>query len=246
MKVRITALVLAASFLITACNNSSDSASSVSSERTRDTTTASSVASSNTAASSETSLSDNNKDDKVVIFGKYAGEPLEWIVLDNKDGKTLLLTKYVIEAKNYHDKEDAEDRDSFSYRINDWKNCTLRYWLNSSFYQSFSDNEKKAIQQTRNLSTTTSDNQRIEVDDYVFLLTNDEVKQYFKNTKDGIGYATEHAKSGILTVQEDDSCCWWLLRGNYVLNSGFPARGHNYKSTGIGVRPAIWVSSDAI
>ena len=83
----------------------------------------------------------------VVEFGSYeqnqdtsdGTEPLEWYVLDVKDGKALLLSKYILENMPYHKYEEEVS----------WENCTLREWLNGAFYDAaFSDEEKKRIATT--------------------------------------------------------------------------------------------------
>ncbi len=83
----------------------------------------------------------------VVEFGTYeqnhdvtdGAEPIEWYVLDVKDGRALLLSKYILENMPYHKYEEEIS----------WKNCTLREWLNGTFYDSaFNDEEKKRIATT--------------------------------------------------------------------------------------------------
>jgi len=83
----------------------------------------------------------------LVEFGTYeqnqditdGAEPIEWYVLDVKDGRALLLSKYILENMPYH---------KYKEEIS-WKNCTLREWLNGVFYDSaFNDEEKKRIATT--------------------------------------------------------------------------------------------------
>ncbi|MBQ8549403.1 MAG: M56 family metallopeptidase, partial [Lachnospiraceae bacterium] len=83
----------------------------------------------------------------VVEFGTYeqnqdvtdGTEPIEWYVLDVKDGRALLLSKYILENMPYHKYEEEIS----------WKNCTLREWLNGTFYEAaFNDEEKKRIATT--------------------------------------------------------------------------------------------------
>ena len=83
----------------------------------------------------------------LVEFGTYeqnkdtgdGAEPIEWYVLDVKDGRALLLSKYILENMPYH---------KYKEEIS-WKNCTLREWLNGTFYDlAFNDEEKKRISTT--------------------------------------------------------------------------------------------------
>lgn len=89
----------------------------------------------------------NAKPGYVVEFGSYeqnqdvtdGAEPIEWYVLDAKDGKALLFSKYVLENMPYH---------KYKEEIS-WKNCTLREWLNGTFYETaFNAEEKQRIATT--------------------------------------------------------------------------------------------------
>ena len=60
---------------------------------------------------------------KTVQFGRYyedkAGKkltPIEWTVLDEKDGRTLLITTKVIDAQPFHNKRIAVTWGNFSLR----------------------------------------------------------------------------------------------------------------------------------
>ena len=71
----------------------------------------------------------------IVAFGRYeqdgnkenGPEEIEWIVLDVKDRRSLLISRYALDTVPYH----TED-------INiTWEKCTLRTWLNGSFPRAF-------------------------------------------------------------------------------------------------------------
>ena len=99
--------------------------------------------------------------------------PIEWIVLDRKGDKALLLSKYVIDCKSYHDK----------YENVNWEGCALRKWLNNDFYNlAFNSSEKDKIQNTNLVNSANADT-KIEggnnTYDKIFCLSIDEVKQYF-------------------------------------------------------------------
>jgi uncharacterized repeat protein (TIGR02543 family) len=74
-----------------------------------------------------------------LLFGTYeqdnnlanGAEDIEWLVLEKKDGKALLLSKYALVTKPYNE----EDTDVT------WESCTLRSWLNGEFYKAISDHE---------------------------------------------------------------------------------------------------------
>lgn len=99
--------------------------------------------------------------------------PIEWIVLDRQGDKALLLSKYVIDCKSYHDK----------YENVNWEGCYLRKWLNNDFYNlAFNSSEKDKIQNTNLVNSANADT-KIEggnnTYDKIFCLSIDEVKQYF-------------------------------------------------------------------
>lgn len=115
-----------------------------------------------------------------VTFGSYpqsdvSGEkkdPIEWIVLakDNKNGRALILSKYIIDNVSFND-EPGECN---------WEKCSLRKWLNTTFYENaFDSDEREKIVEVSHISDSFRDNGR-EVSDKVFLLSSSEVNKYFK------------------------------------------------------------------
>ncbi len=106
---------------------------------------------------------------KYVEFGEYPeGKPIEWIVLDEKDGARLLLSRYSLDFMSYNN-ENVEVT---------WETSDLRNWMNGYFYEeAFSKEEKKRIQ------TVTMENDDADggndTEDKVFALSLSEVEQYF-------------------------------------------------------------------
>lgn len=74
-----------------------------------------------------------------IKFGHNSkGKSITWIVLDADKDKLLLFYK----------EEDLANRYNFGHNTwnEDWSNCSLRRWMNETFYNSaFSDNEKEVI-----------------------------------------------------------------------------------------------------
>jgi hypothetical protein len=100
-----------------------------------------------------------------ITFGAY-----QWYVLDVQNGKALLITKDIIEMRAYNEG---------SYGAIIWEDCTLRKWLNSEFYNSFSAADRAKI-----LSTTVENYERFTGGKYntidkIFLLSFDEAQTYF-------------------------------------------------------------------
>ena len=78
----------------------------------------------------------------IVIFGTYeqdndtsnGAEDIEWIVLDNTDGKLLVISKDILNYMRYSETTTV------------WEYSDLRTWLNGEFYDlAFSDAEKDSI-----------------------------------------------------------------------------------------------------
>ncbi len=179
----------------------------------------------------------------IVTFGRYeqdndfsnGKEPIEWIVLSKDDEQVLLLSKYVLDWVSFHNKYD--------YGIK-WENCTLRSWLNNSFYDNAFD--KKEKEKIINTKIVNSDNLTYGIDggkdtnDKVFLLSLDDIKNpkygfskdYNENDISRRCSPTEYAKArGVWTLDKNtwdenwllsatddgEATCWWWLRspGNY-------------------------------
>lgn len=176
----------------------------------------------------------------IVTFGSYeqdnitsnGSERIEWIVLDVRSDRMLLLSRYALDSERYHYRKDNVS----------WDTCSLRDWLNDTFfYEAFSRSERKCI-----LSSGTSSR-----DDYVFVLSDDEAEDYFPRAKDRICYPTKYCSCQNVYVNPSTGGCWWLLRtpgddGNKFVMSvnsdgTMDYNGGHVESDRGTVRPAVWV-----
>ncbi len=152
------------------------------------------------AASSKMSVGD------VVTLGDYeqdnntsnGTEPIEWVVLDQNNGQYLLISKYVIDGQCWDNNAsdntvaanaEAEDRTG---EIT-WEKCSVRSWLNGTFYdEAFSSDEKSHIVQYNYSNSNlyqcsgmnfpeglTVGNGGPDTRDYVSLLSLDEYIKYY-------------------------------------------------------------------
>lgn len=151
-----------------------------------------------------------------VQFGTYeqdnntsnGKEPVEWIVLDVQEGKSLLLSKFAIDCLPYHTLPRPEGEPS--YYLADtyitWETSTIRKWLNNDFLMNaFSPEELAAI------SITTVYNPDGDTDDKVFFLSKEEVNRLYKSDEDRICQPTPYAKDkGAYTKKSTGGCAWWL------------------------------------
>jgi hypothetical protein len=103
----------------------------------------------------------------IIQFGGY-----DWQVLEVKGSTALLLSKDILELRLYND----EDEDVT------WEICDLRKYLNGNFYNSFSEDDRVQIMEAK---IENKDNQWYDTkggettNDYIFLLSLEEVVKYF-------------------------------------------------------------------
>ena len=128
-------------------------------------------------------------------FG-YKKKSIDWIVLEKKEDRVLLMSKYILDSKAM--KEGHWDQ------IYTWKNSDVRKWLNSDFLDiAFNNNEKEKI-----IEVQLKNKYESKTNDKVFLLNEEEFRKYFYNgmyyeklndpdydnpLKERIGYSYEDA-----------------------------------------------------
>ena len=195
---------------------------------------------------------------QIVTFGRYeqdnntgnGKESIEWLVLDVRDGKALLISRYALDCRPY-------DKSNTSAT---WETCSLRSWLNGTFLKSaFSAKDQQAILSTEVLN---SNDQGIrdwntiggnKTKDRVFLLSYAEATRYFMFNGDQRCAWTDYAvERGAFTESnqrvDGGLACWWMLRS--------PGRDQNLAAcvtsngdisdcylndSRFAVRPALWV-----
>ena len=192
-------------------------------------------------AASTASAQTKYQEGDVVLFGSYeqnnirsdGAEPIEWIVLDVKSDRILLLSQYALDSERYHYRKESVS----------WDTCSVRDWLNTTFYEeAFTCSEQRSI-----LSSGTS-----VYDDYVFLLSDVEAETYLPRAKDRICKATVYGSCQNVYVTPTTGGSWWLLRTTGDDGSKFAMSvnsdgtidyngGHVESDRGT-VRPAIWVN----
>lgn len=202
---------------------------------------------------------------ETVTLGTYAGEKIEWQILEKKAGGSyVLLAKEAVEVKPYHTGADGAA----------WENCSLRAWLNGDFYNgAFSDSAKKKIVKTTvpnpgNAVSGTAGGAATE--DRVYLLSLEETAEYFGVDAYDLGsaeglicmpskFAAGHGANMLLQESIDKfrdgfgyelkagACSWWLRspgetpsRAAYVGPSGLvSAKGISADIGSYCVRPVV-------
>ncbi len=197
-----------------------------------------------------------------VVFGNYeqdnntsnGKEPLEWIVLENSDGKLLLISKYALFKRRYNIDYDAKNPNLWRTT---WEKCKLRAYLNDDFYNtafsaderehisySYLDNNNNPEYGTAGGNSTT---------DKVFLLSYNEFNTYLNGKSFAKAKPTASARAGGLTTDANGVCYWWLRSpGLHAGNASYVMYGGNVYLYGsdvghqIGVRPVIRIQQNAI
>jgi serine/threonine protein kinase len=170
-------------------------------------------------------VSAKSKAGDYVRFGNY-----EWLVLDRRDSRLLVISKDVIARRAYDEKwTDAT-----------WETCSLRQWLNQDFYRGFGADEQARIAASH---LSNPDNPRYaakggnDTEDKIFLLSIDEANQYFTGDQARI-------------ANYEGRAAWWWLRspGNYNFLAAFVYfdgavydPGNYVLSADVGVRPALLI-----
>ena len=205
----------------------------------------------------------------VITFGTYPQTdegtdqtPIEWMVLDVKDGKALLLSKYGLDAKAYNRRwhEDVT-----------WENCSLRKWLNNEFLKkAFSSQARSVIvitdvDNSANQGYVTKAFYGKDTKDQVFLLSYAEANKYLNITYDDSDNMksrvtpTAYAKSqgawtsSVDKTDADHEAGWWWLRspgfwrGNSsrVAPDGVLNCYGSVNEDNVIVRPALWINLES-
>ncbi len=183
---------------------------------------------------------------RTVTFGTYpqssatSNDAIEWYVLDEQDGRALLISKYVLDARPYNAEKVAVT----------WEESTLRNWLNGEFAaKAFSSDEagKIATQTQANYhSPTTLANTGAKSDDFnagdtndkVFLLSVAEARSLFDSSALRAAEATPYAVSqGAYTgdgesfdwhTSDGEKGLWWLRSPGYYNGYSAVVMGDGY------------------
>lgn len=169
-------------------------------------------------------------------YGAYNGQPIEWLALavDLENEKALLVTKDCICIRQFHESDDTTGLS--------WETSDIRVWLNGEFYDTAFQTEQKAmLLETTVITPPNSESGAAggnDTTDKVFLLSEQEVKQYFTSDE------------AMAAQCQGEDCSWWTRTpGNdnsgYVCtytDGGLYMTGNTAYSTGVAVRPAIWIS----
>ena len=179
-------------------------------------------------------------------------ESIEWLVLAKEGAKVLLISRYGLDTRQYHDSDPYPT----------WEKSDIRWWLNGTFL-----NEAFTAEEQAGIVTTTvrtpgyiSYSGGADTQDQIWLLSRDEAEKYFSTLASRKTTPTAYAVArGVWQYSgtEDygrlngEGCCWWWLRSpgfanNYAssISQGGSLYSRNVNYASDAVRPALWLDLD--
>ena len=183
-----------------------------------------------------------------IYFGKYYFEGKEkaeimWDILDEKDGKALIITHYIIDGQ------------PFFSGSNNYAESPIRKWLNNTFFnEAFNSSERLIIQLTHvdnsleSTQTRSCDYLCKDTYDKIFLLSCKEALNYYYSNTSRMTKCTPYAKSKWLETMSYIGR-WWLRSPCqfyyptkvFLVDHDGSIGGEFVDNRGVGVRPACWI-----
>ena len=213
-----------------------------------DITTDTSVEDLSTTENNRVEVTEGSNDSaNYILFGNYeqdgnldnGAEPIQWIQLCEQDGKILMISRYILDYKDFNDTTIAS--------ATSWENSSLRKWLNGDFINSaFSPAEQNRI-----ITATVQDYKADNVlggttQDKVFLLNKDQAFTYFSSDSDRATTSTRYANDKKSYVTN----AYWLINSyssdlyKYLINSEGRNENNPRVNESEGIRPVIWINKE--
>lgn len=198
---------------------------------------------------------------KTIHWFKY--EMIEWDILEMDDGKTMLASNLLLDSREFETSSGYGAHNGGTGYANNYALSNIRKWLINDFYNTtFNELEKEIIQlthvdnsfeTTNNYNGKYTENQYVceDTDDYVFLLSYEEIMTYYKKNSSRKAYGTDYAKAQGLYKPNSDTVkfTYWISRSPEVSSAEYISScyGENAPSgdptywTCCGIRPALWI-----
>ncbi len=191
-----------------------------------------------------------------VTLGRWQNAPISWNILTVSGGKALLVSSEVLDYQKFYNSQNQTGK---------WASSDIHSWLNGTFYtNAFSSTEKN------NIATTTVTDSRnskygtsigATTSDKVFLLSEEEVKQYMPRADLRVAPASAYCQGANSNparyngAREDKSAYYWLrtpgISAEYAAFVGYNGTisydgAYTSNPQIFGVRPAIWVDASVV
>ena len=204
---------------------------------------------------------ENAKVGDSIYFGDYeqdgdtenGKEMIEWIVLDEQEGSILVISKFALDAMAFN----SDSNEVY------WENSSIRSWLNGRFpdnafskenpsdvLQSTLTNYKYPEQEDENEDVNELVLEEYETRDRIFLLSSQELEQYYPEEDSRKCEATYYAIENGVSASADDMCNWWLRSPGsgrefteFVWNR-YGTVVSSDQETEQAVRPAMWLKRE--
>lgn len=164
------------------------------------------------------------KEGDAFTLGRWAGEALNWCVLEAGESDVFALCETAIETQPFNVEQ---------WRGNDWNGSNLQRWLAGAFRDAaFTADELAGIRE-------------------ITCLSEEEARSHFANDGSRVCKASASARNhGAYLCESLDSCCWWLRSpadedtdAVYVDYYGrINPYGCSIDDRGVAVRPALRLS----
>lgn len=180
----------------------------------------------------------------------WIGNPvMPWQVLENKSGRLLVISKYVLDCLPY---EDFYKRNTF------WNKSSIRKRLNREYLHSLLTEEEICriipVHINNEDDSLTFDVPAGEVGDKFFLLSTKEARRYFRDDRARWAPVVKYATRSMLWTVFDKWAHWWLrtpgeldadmfyVRDGVIMSINSTVQGSYFEH--FGVRPAMYINME--
>lgn len=186
-----------------------------------------------------------------IYWFKY--EIIKWDILDTNNNKLMIISSISLDSQDYYPSTsmlEFNHNDGLGY-ANNYELSNIRKFINNDFYYTaFSNLEKELIEYTT--INNKFNNDRFDSNDTfdkVFLLSQDEILEYYNDSNDRITGGSDYAKAqGLEFVYGNNS--FYSLRSPYSSNPNYVLLVNlkgliihtEANSTFMGVRPVMWIN----
>jgi len=162
-------------------------------------------------------------------------EKIEWDILENNDGTYKMIANLAIDSQN------------FSLSSNSYDSSYIRDFLNDNFYNTAFNSLENGLMKTMAINSN---------NDYVTLLTKEEIESYYSTQSDRFVKPTDYAMSQNCNVNTSEYSsavtkgnCYWLTRSAYTTSGNIyyvsfdgSINSNKTNMTYYGIRPVISVT----
>ena len=172
-------------------------------------------------------------------------DPIPWQVLENKGGRLLLISKYVI---------DCMPIDDFFRGHSEWRTSSIRRRLNREYIDALLTQKEKDMTVPVYIDwddTLSLDNTKGLSEDRFFYLSVNEAQRYLRTERDRMAPVTKYAIRSMLWTIFDQYAHWWLrspgehrvdiyyVRDGVIMSENSTVQGSYFEH--FGVRPAMYM-----